>query len=272
MLNKTYKEVVLIVENEEIACVTSILCESNDRLNEIINDDKIEDKVSLPEQITRKAFSILCNYSGYGVIDVDEENISKLLLYCICLNEVDLINICAEYILSHLNTRFVIDILNLLYDVPENYLNDIKTAVCNYIRLNCIILFDNFEIFKLLHLDNIQFIISLDNILIPSEKYLLEKILSHYHQNLERLENKEDKNCKYNDVMKYLNWKDINYHEINDDDLDIIDLNVMKKSKIHKPIKRKYGRIPKTGNEMNDPDSIKDLFCILSYCLLRFSI
>lgn len=84
----------------------------------------------------------------------------------------------------------------------------------------------------------------------------------------------ENKRKKYNDVLKLLNWNEIDDREVEEKYLEPIDLNLMKKNKSEKKIKRKYGRIPHTGNRVldemilngfRDRDSIKDMFCIYLY-------
>lgn len=266
MLNEGYNDVVLLIENEEVCSVSSILCVSNTRLKAIIKDEKAVGKISLPEKITRKAFCMLCRYYGYGMVEIDEENVCELLMCCICLDEENLLVKCKEFILSHLNNRVVVDILNEMNYLPDNYLSDIKTTICDYVCLNCISIFDDNIIFKKLHLDNINMIIRLENLLIPCEKYLLDKIIKHYHENIENIENKE---AEYNEVLKNLNWKEIKFSEMSEKDLDIIYIDKMKKILNKEPIKRKFGRIPITENRMlnemilngmKDIDSIKDIY------------
>lgn len=120
-------------------------------------------------------------------------------------------------------------------------------------------------------MDNFKIIISLENILVPSEKYLLDKILKHCNENIEKISNNDEKDEKYNEVMKYLNWRKIDIREIGEKDLDAIDMKTIKKSKSEEPIKRKYGRIPNTENKMlneiilngiKNIDAIKDMNCI----------
>lgn len=269
MLYRGYNDVVLLIENIEVNSITSILCVSNSRLNAIINDEKADTKISLPDYITRKAFSLLCRYYGYATIDIDEENVTELLICCICLNEPNLLSKCKNFILSHLNNKLVIDIINQIMYLPKEYLNDLKTAVCDYICLNCTSILDNENLFGKLYLDHINFIVNLENLLIPSEQYLLDKILKHYNYGIENIENKNE---EYNETIEKLNWKKININEIGDKDFGLIDIETIYKRIYQQPIKRKYGRIPKTGyrilNEMilngfKDIDKIKDMLCIL---------
>lgn len=269
MLNKGFNDVDLLVENEEVDSITSILCASNERLHNIINDEKADTKILLPDQITKKAFSLLCCYYGYATIDIDEENVTELFMCCICLNEPNLLSKCKNFILSHLYNKLVIDIINQIMYLPEDYLNDLKTAVCDYICLNCTSILDDENIFRRLRLNNINFIVNLENLLIPSEQYLLDRILKHYNDGIENIENKNE---QYNETIEKLNWKEINMCKIDKRDLNVIDMNIMKKSISEQSRKRKYGRIPRTGNEIlngvilngiKDIDKIKNLFCIL---------
>lgn len=271
MLNEGYNDIVLLIEGEEVSSVSSLLCISNDRLKSIIEDDKVEKQILLPYQVTKNAFSLLCNYYGYGLIEINEENVSEVLMCCICLNEMKLLSICEKYVLNHENERIIMGILNLMENIPENYLCTMKLRMNDYISLNCTSFLNNNEILKNLRFENLEYILKIDNLLIPDEKYLLDKILNHYNESIKII---EDKDKKYNEIMKNLNWKKINIYEIDDKYLDLIDLNLIKKSKSENPIKRKYGRIPHTENTIlnkmilngiKDMDKIKEMNCIYYY-------
>lgn len=151
--------------------------------------------------------------------------------------------------------------------IPENYLEDIQNRISDFLRLNCITFLDDESIFSTLHLDNINFIITHEDLLISSEKYLLDKILKHSHVN-------NGKEEDYNEVMKNINWNEIDIREIDEKDLDIIDMNLIKKSKSQKSIKRRYVNIPSTDNKLlnkiilnglNDSNSIDEMNCILLF-------
>lgn len=96
MMNEGFNDIILSIENEDIPAISSILCVSNQRLKSIIKDEQVEDVVALPELITKKAFSLLTIYYGYGTIDIEEENVCELLLCCICLNEEYLFSECRK--------------------------------------------------------------------------------------------------------------------------------------------------------------------------------
>lgn len=81
MINEGYNNIVFLIEGEEVCSISSILCVSNERLNNIIKDKKADNQILLPEHITKKAFSLLCNYYGYGTIDIDEENVCEIRIY-----------------------------------------------------------------------------------------------------------------------------------------------------------------------------------------------
>lgn len=128
------------------------------------------------------------------------------------------------------------------------------------------------SIFSKLDLDNINFILTHEDLIVSSEKYLLDKILKYIHDN-------NGKEEKYNEVMKNINWKEIDIREIDEKDLDIIDMNLIKKSKSQKSIKRKYVDIPSTNNSLlnriifnvlNDINSIEEMNCIFIFVVIYY--
>lgn len=265
-----YSDIVFLVNNEEVPAIKSDICMYNEELKRRINEKQGETKILLPAEVTKKAFILLNYYYGNVDIDINEDNVSELLLCCICLNDDSLMIDCKNYILSHLNNKLAVEILNMMEFIPES-LDNMKSVVDEYIKINWVSICDDENMLKYLRLSNFEYAYSLKDLLIPSNEYLLAKQLKHYH---ERIEDMENKRKKYNDVLKLLNWNEIDLQNIDAKDLEIIETNEMLLSRSQTQIKRKYGRIPHTGNRVlnkmilngfRDRDSIKDMFCIYLY-------
>lgn len=246
MIEAGYSDLVFVVEKEEISSIALFICHSNERLKNIIEDPKADDKIVLPDHITKRSFLLLSCYYGYGVVDINEENVCELLNCCICFNEVSLLNICLKYIKSHTSKKLVVDVLNILNLIPKYYLNDLDMVLKDYIQINCYEILNDKNILNCLYIDDLKFIICIENLLIPNEKYLLDKILEHYknHQKngITLRMNKEEEKRRYNEIIKLLNWKEINIGEINVSDIELINLNMMYKSR-NKIINRIYNGI-----------------------------
>lgn len=246
MIESGYSDLVFVAEREEIPSICLFMCHSNERLKKIIEDPKAEAKIVLPDHISKRSFLLLSCYYGYGVVDINEENVCDLLNCCICFNEVNLMNICLKYIKSHENKKLVVDVLNIFNLIPKYYLNDLEIVLIDYIQINCCEILNDKNVLNSLLLDDLKFIISIDNLLVPSEKYLLDKILDHYKSHLKKGSNmrmnKDEEEKRYNETMKLLNWKEINIGEINVSDIKLINLNMMYKS-VNESINRIYNGI-----------------------------
>lgn len=167
--------------SEEILCSKSILCGFNDSFAELIKDSKFTGTISLYEGCSSSAFYNLEKFYGSGQISLDESNVIDLLLICVIYKEIQLLKKCKDYVINHLSINIIIHILNkvnLLFEKNKN--NDIKEVILDYLCLyGRKLLYDN--IITNLTINALEFILSIPNLIIQNETYLLKQIFNYYH-------------------------------------------------------------------------------------------
>lgn len=79
---------------------------------------------------------MLLKYYGYGIVDINDNNIIDIYITSIILNELKLKNVCENYINNNLSVKIVKNLLHYLSDSSINISYDIIIKLNNFISLN----------------------------------------------------------------------------------------------------------------------------------------
>lgn len=79
---------------------------------------------------------MLLKYYGYGIVDINDNNIIDIYITSIILNELKLKNVCENYINNNLSVKIVKNLLHYLSDSSINISCDIIIKLNNFISLN----------------------------------------------------------------------------------------------------------------------------------------
>lgn len=79
---------------------------------------------------------MLLKYYGYGIIDINDNNIIDIYITSIILNELKLKNVCENYINQNLSVKIVKNLLHYLSDSSINISYDIIIKLNSFISLN----------------------------------------------------------------------------------------------------------------------------------------
>lgn len=233
----------LLFENgEKLNGIKSILCYSNEIFRKVLEDPQVEDPVPVAETISKESMILLFKYYGGGKVEIDEDNVSGLLLLSLYYNEKELFNELKSYAINHMNEKIVKDLLN------SKVSTGILDKLCfSFIQNNAYLMLEN-EILNEICLDGLKYILSLDNVIMKSENSLLSSLLKYYKVNKNEIEKLSEYKNEFNELLEYVNWEKI---ELKKEMFELQPLkNIQKiivKSSKHE-FNRYYCSIPKLSN------------------------
>lgn len=233
----------LLFENgEKLNGIKSILCYSNEIFRKVLEDPQVEDPVPVAETISKESMILLFKYYGGGKVEIDEDNVSGLLLLSLYYNEKELFNELKSYAINHMNEKIVKDLLN------SKVSTGILDKLCfSFIQNNAYLMLEN-EILNEICLDGLKYILSLDNVIMKSENSLLSSLLKYYKVNKNEIEKLSEYKNDFNELLEYVNWEKI---ELKKEMFELQPLkNIQKiivKSSKHE-FNRYYCSIPKLSN------------------------
>lgn len=233
----------LLFENgEKLNGIKSILCYSNEIFRKVLEDPQVEDPVPVAETISKESMILLFKYYGGGKVEIDEDNVSGLLLLSLYYNEKELFNELKSYAINHMNEKIVKDLLN------SKVSTGILDKLCfSFIQNNAYLMLEN-EILNEICLNGLKYILSLDNVIMKSENSLLSSLLKYYKVNKNEIEKLSEYKNDFNELLEYVNWEKI---ELKKEMFELQPLkNIQKiivKSSKHE-FNRYYCSIPKLSN------------------------
>lgn len=135
VINNNYSDIIFIIENKEIKCNEAIISTCNNTIKNIINNSKNKNEIYI-NNITVNGFIMLLKYYGYGIVDINDNNIIDIYITSIILNDLKLKNVCENYINNNLTVKIVKNLLHYLSDSSINISCDIIIKLNNFISLN----------------------------------------------------------------------------------------------------------------------------------------
>lgn len=221
LVSKGFGDVSFNVNGEEVEGVKSIISSQNQTLSAIINDEKASSIIPISERIKINSFKMLLRYYGYGKIILTDENVCNLLYCCLCYNEMNLSNICKEYILNHLSINLVINLLkNLEPNLIESDNGEFKIKIESFIRDNSIRIFCESKSLSL-SVDKLDYINSISDVVQQTEGFSLQNISKYYHNTLKKICEKKEESLinKIKELSSILDENYISYKKMNEEDL-----------------------------------------------------
>lgn len=175
-----YGDINININETVIQSVKSILSMRNPIFKQLIKDSQNEKVISLNLSITTEVFIEIEKYYGGGTIIVDEHNIMDILKFCYFYEESNLFMKCKYFIVNHMTNELMIEVLKFVSLIQTKEFGDIKNDIDLFCQLHSFIYFNdnsylNFE------LESLEYILSLQHIIIKSENYLLDKIVDYYN-------------------------------------------------------------------------------------------
>lgn len=198
----------LNVQGEEIKIFAPLLaCQNSKMADLIVNHKKID------REVTITGSKMFINYLSYSVIDINDENVADIIVASSYFNVPDLLSESKQYLYALLLFtlfRYFLQhqspntILRLLDSENEVFISKFQSIVDNFnfsqIISNNVFLMLNDNYIKEMKLSTFIFILEEDNLVIPNEDYLADKILSFvsYHQEV------QSKITEF--LLKYVDW------------------------------------------------------------------
>lgn len=178
LISLGYSDLTIQIRNGEmLQSIKSIMCYSNKKFREIIEDPKFDNTLCLNENINKESVILLFQYYGGGKIKITDDNIQNLLLFCLYYNENELLVELKKYCASHLDEEIVIYLLNHVEIVEMEILKDLKNNFEIFLKENVYLLLENVN---KLNIDGIKYILSTKHLSIKNENEILNSVLKYY--------------------------------------------------------------------------------------------
>lgn len=178
----------------------------NPIFKQLILDNKDEEVISLNLSITTDVFIEIEKYYGGGTVVVNDRNIMVFLKFCYFYEEYNLFKKCKHFIVNHMNYELMVEVLKFISLIQAKEFGDIKNEIDKYYQLHCYIYFNN-NIYLNFDVESLEYILSLQHIIIKSENYLLDKVVEYYDK-------KEENKSENLTLFQYINLQALDMNQL----------------------------------------------------------
>lgn len=257
-MNEGFGDIKVKIKEEEVLCIKSILVHSNKTLKKLIEDDKFDGILELFESCDVESFLEIEKYYSGGTMELNQDNICKILSFCISYDDSFLLQKCKEYLKNHINETIMTELFGIVHNIKCSNLDDLIELSEEYIKRNGYKLLKKEELLFQLKLEDLEWILSCDSLIIKNENWLLNQLIKWKNEMKKTDENekREVENELENVFIKLLK-KYVHFENINKTELSNEIVNEMKELKLYDEINRiKY---VSTDFDDIDNDKIKDI-------------
>lgn len=213
MVNNNLSDFKLKVNNQYIYVMKCFLFNSNPIFKKIY-EDEFKDEIEINSDITIQTILLILKYYSYGQIEINNDNIVNLMLFCIYYNDIDLLYELKKYI-SEINIEALFDVLKYPPLIKSNSGKELKPMFENFIRLNVNNIFDNIH---RLSLDSLSLLISLYNNVDGNGNKILIDLLNY----LRNLNNNNDIRT-FKIILNEISFNKISLEELPNEYIKILD-------------------------------------------------
>lgn len=136
LVNEGFGDIKVKIGSEEVVSVKSILIKGNKTLKKLINENKSNEILELSEMSDVETFLLIEKYYSGGYIDINTQNIFKILLICISYKDLKILELCKKYLKNHLNEEIMMKLFDIKHSMDKNNMLNLKEICKDYIKEN----------------------------------------------------------------------------------------------------------------------------------------